>query len=46
MREQQDDQKPSQQARSTESKERERKQYYDQRNDGDADNPLICRGMD
>jgi hypothetical protein len=46
MREQQDDQKPSQQARANESKDRERKQYNDRRYDGDADNPLICRGID
>jgi hypothetical protein len=48
MRDQQDHQE-TQKARGSETstKDRERKHHrYDTRNDGDADNPQICRGID
>ncbi len=49
MREQQDDQQSNQQSRGPEhsAKDRDHKHpRHDTRNDGDSDNPQICRGMD
>ena len=46
MRDDKHDPKPDQRPVDTVRKDRERRRRYDSRVEGDADNPLICRGID